>query len=375
MKKIWLPFWSYRIVEIEEWLSAMALEGYHLKKINLLTRCFYFEEGMKQELTYRIGFDRGYYPLSTALVNDGWREVFKSHTWYVLVNEKTLAEVKTAPLREGIITHNRKIKDVYSVLLFVVMVLSISPLVLVFDLLFNNDNVIIEESPMWLVTIAVFLFLWTLPTYTLIKITKSTKLLQINVIEQPKANRNKHAQVVVKLRFGWIYAPDKMVTWLESMEAKGYHLYRMNKVGMFYFQKGVPRKVSYFADCQNTTPQSYFDIHKEAGWRLNYTSNVLFSRWSIWSQPFQEERPTLYSDRSELLNHGRRVMLTHLFLFLPVIALYIYITVQHIVITLAIGNREVLDASVLIPGVAIILYSSFVIKSLLYYRRLKLTEI
>lgn len=362
-------------MEIEEWLSAMALEGYHLKKINNFTRCFYFEEGMKQELSYRIGFDKGDHPLSMALDNDGWKEVCKSHSWYVLANEKTLEQVKTVPLREGIVTHYRKIKDVYSVLFFFVIAMSISPLFLVFDLLFNKDNVMIEKSPMWIVMIAIWIFLLTLPTYTLIKITKSTKRLITNVIEQPNANRNKKVHVVMKLRFGWIYAPDKMVTWLESMEAKGYHLYRMNKIGIFYFEKGVPRKVSYFADYQNKTPQSYFDMHKEVGWKLIYTSSVMFSKWSIWYHLYQAERPTLYSDRSELLKQGRRVMLTHLLLFVPLIALYIYVMIQHINIALTSENREVLDLTVFIMGIASIMFSTFVIKSLLYYRRLKLTEI
>lgn len=362
-------------MEIEEWLASMALEGYHLKKINLVTRCFYFEEGKKRELSYRIGFDKGYHSLSTALINDGWKEIFKSRSWYVLTNEKALEQVKTLPIREGIVTHYRKIKDVYSMLLFFVIAISISPLFLVFDLLINKDNVIIEKSPMWLVTIALFLLLWTLPTYTLIKIRKSTKMLVKNEIDKPRYYRNKKAHLVMKLRFGWIYAPDKMVTWLESMEAKGYQLYRINKTGIFIFEKGDPRKVSYFADCQNTTPQSYFDVHKEAGWKLMYTSSVMFSKWSIWSQLYQTERPTLYSDRSELLQHGRRVMLTHLLLFVPVIALYIYFMTQHISFALTSGNKEVFDLTVLILGIASMMYSAFVIKSLLYYRRLKLTEI
>lgn len=49
--RIFKPFWSLNIKNIENWLSKKALEGYILKDVNLLLKLFIFEKGEKAILT------------------------------------------------------------------------------------------------------------------------------------------------------------------------------------------------------------------------------------------------------------------------------------------------------------------------------------
>ena len=184
----------------------------------------------------------------------------------------------------------------------------------------------------------------------------------------------KTADVIVKRRFGWMYSPDKLEKWLVGMEKQGYNLYRINKLGTtFFFRKASPRKVSYFADYQNNTNQDYFDNHREAGWKLMYTSKVPLSKWSIWAQAYEEgeQRPQLYTDRVHRLKHARRVAITHTSLFAPVIVLNILVIWLNIHAVLRVGMDKIIWMTFIIYGLVIIEFTTLAVKSWLYYRRAK----
>ena len=96
-------------------------------------------------------------------------------------------------------------------------------------------------------------------------------------------------KIIVKRKLGWMYSPDRLEQWLETMEERGYNLYRVSKMGnTFYFIKGSPRKVSYCADYQNFSEESYYDMHRESGWNSVFKSSWSFQKWTIWSQPYAE---------------------------------------------------------------------------------------
>lgn len=56
--RIFKPFWSLNIKNIENWLSKKALEGYILKDVNLLLKLFIFEKGEESNINYRISFEK-----------------------------------------------------------------------------------------------------------------------------------------------------------------------------------------------------------------------------------------------------------------------------------------------------------------------------
>ncbi|PAV28205.1 hypothetical protein CIL05_17725 [Virgibacillus profundi] len=384
MKKVFRPFWSYDIEKTEDWLTSMALQGYHLVKINMLTRYFYFEEGISKEVIYSVGYDKTYHTLPSALVNEGWQEMFTHKNWNIIANEKPVDEIKFEPIREGIVNRNRKIMYLFGGILIYLIFSSLIPIVISTAFLFTPDSsVTIVGSPMWIVTITVGIVLWTLCIYSILKLYKTNKELEINTyIKTGKTSPNrreekrlkKSADVIVKRRFGWMYSPDKLEKWLEGMEEQGYNLYRINRLGTtFFFRKVSARKVSYFADYQNNTNQGYFDMHQEAGWKLMYTSKAPLSKWSIWAQAYEEgdQSPELYTDRLHMLKHARRVAITHISLFVPVIILYILIISLNIHAIFRVGMDKIMWMTFIIYGIVIIEFSIFVIKSWLYYRRTK----
>ena len=52
--KKWRPFWSYDVEKTENWLAEMALDGYRLVNINLVTRMFSFERGALKRSNFKL---------------------------------------------------------------------------------------------------------------------------------------------------------------------------------------------------------------------------------------------------------------------------------------------------------------------------------
>ncbi|OAB34067.1 DUF2812 domain-containing protein [Paenibacillus glacialis] len=229
-----------------------------------------------------------------------------------------------------------------------------------------------------------------LPIYSVIKINKTNKQLSSENIQQNKLHKvdpdekrlskykekqlKRSGKMVVKRKFGWMYAPDKLEHWLETMEEKGYHLYRMSKVGTtFYFIIDCPRKVSYCADYQNIADESYFDIHRDAGWKSAFISYSSFQRWTLWSREYSEgeERPQIHSDKSHHLKHARRIAITYSCMFLPLI--FVYILNIRISMEWTFDNHlgKIQMVSMISLALAILTFGSFLARTWLYYMRLR----
>ena len=184
----------------------------------------------------------------------------------------------------------------------------------------------------------------------------------------------KNDQVIVKRRVAWQYSPDKLEKLLEAMEAQGYNLIRISKFGIkYYFVKGAARKVSFQADYQNTLNREYYDMHKGAGWKLMYTNKSFLSKWSIWSKEYEDggERPQLYSDETHKIKHARRVMITYLFMFVPITIMYIALIQSNVTFALREGMDPLRWSTLIIFGIVILEFGTFAIKTILYYRRVK----
>ncbi len=392
--KVFRPFWSYDVYKTEEWLTSMAEKGYYLVKLNRGTRYFFFIKGDPKTITYRIGYDKiQTVSLPKALLVEGWMKISQSGHWYVIANEKPPELIKTSPVREGIIKHNRLIMYIFgsiSIYLTTMTILFVG----IFSLFaFSQDKPSkVVESPYWILTYIYFsavLALWVLSSYSVIKINKTNKdLTRGNIpihnqheIDEAEIRRSKSEEkqlkrsgkMVVKRKFGWMYAPDKLEQWLETMEGQGYHLYRMSKEGTtFYFIIGSPRKVSYCADYQNNTDEGYFDIHRESGWKSVFISNSPFLKWTLWSREYSEgeERPQIYSDKSHHLKHARRIALTYSCLFLPSFLIYI-LNIKINMASTFDNNLDTLQIISMIPlTFAVLAFGSFIARTWLYYMRL-----
>ena len=392
MMKVFRPFWSYDVKKTEVWLSDMAKKGYCLVGLNRWTRCFYFRKGKEKSITYRIEYVKTNNSLlSRSLLDEGWKKVLQSGKWYVTSNEKPLEQIKTSSVRDDIIKRNRKIMYIFSGILIYLTGIVIFNLTMMSSSLFQNRSVEVVESPFWILTyllLGLAILIFVLSTYSVFIINKTNKYLISEKTNKPQGvnhiggrlskEREKQlklsGQMVVKRKFGWMYSPDKLEKWLETMEELGYNLYRVSRTGTaFYFIMGSPRKISYCADYQNISDESYFDMHRDAGWKSVFTSYSSLQKWTIWSQEFSEgeERPQIYSDKSYHLKHARRIAIAYTILFLPLTIMYI------LNIGLFIGgmsNNGTTGLSLLnmvMFLICIFVFGSFTVRTWLYYMRLR----
>jgi Protein of unknown function (DUF2812) len=394
IKKVFKPFWSYDVSKTEEWLSSMAEKGYLLVKLNRGTRHFFFQQAKSKKITYRIGFDKMQgETLSNGLLAEGWTKIFQSGNWYVTSNDTPLEQLKKCLDREGIVKHNRNIMYIFaSILIYLTFILFVN-LTLNFAAFFQKEPVEVVHSPYWIITyifIGVGIATWVLSAFSVIKINKTNKkLINENIKRKDSSGSNhyevrlrkaeekqlKHSgQLFEKRKIGWMYSPDKLEKWLESMEEQGYNLYRVSKAGTaFYFIIGFPRKVSYCADYQNTSDKSYFDIHKDAGWKSVFTSFGSLQKWSIWSREYSEgeDRPRIYSDKSHQLKHARRIAITYTCMFLPLVMAYLLNIGLSIGLLLNNTINKLQIMNMIFFVLLILIFGSYSIRSWLYYMRLR----
>ncbi|MDL2357304.1 MAG: DUF2812 domain-containing protein [Pseudomonadota bacterium] len=75
-------FWPDQDIEQEQWLRAMALQGLHLKSLNLL-QFWSFEQGAPADIVYRVDFsNEAIKPAYRQLLEDaGWKEALQFCGW------------------------------------------------------------------------------------------------------------------------------------------------------------------------------------------------------------------------------------------------------------------------------------------------------
>ncbi|ALC88984.1 hypothetical protein AM500_03605 [Bacillus sp. FJAT-18017] len=389
MKKACKPFWSYNIEKTEAWLSEMAKNGYFLEGLNRGTRTFSFQQHSPRSLTYRIGYDKVKgSTLPRSLENEGWQKVLQAGNWYIIANEQPPEQVKTSPVREGIIKRNRMHMYIFAgIVLYFTILLVMNLSILAFTVL---DDVPVEvvPSPMWFFTYAAFalaLIIYILFIYQILLIYKTNKSLlnstskkqyspSLNIEAERQLKRS--GKLIVKRKFGWMYSPDKFEKWLEDMEARGYNLHRVGRTGTaFYFIIGSPRKMRYSADYQNITDESYFDMHRDAGWKSVFISKSVITKWTIWSREYSEgeQPPQLYSEKSHHLKHAKRIAVTHTVIFLPVIIMFLLNTVLYSSPTMTSGSTGLDIYNRFAFAACIFIFGSFTVRTWLFYWRLRRT--
>lgn len=220
----------------------------------------------------------------------------------------------------------------------------------------------------------VYISIFFIVMYTVFKVNKLDKGIR-NELGYNKEKFGSNVEIsndikkIKRLKLAWSYAPDKIEKWLEDMESKGYNLYKVNKIGsMFYFTKGNPRKIKYIADYQNSTDESYYEIHKQDGWKLNFKSAGSVINWSIWSKEYDDIVPEIYTNNEDLLKYAKKILIINTITFLPAIIMSTSLLCQDIYFVV---NGLYPMYHMLIKIVVIIEFGVFYNSSLRYYFRLK----
>ena len=386
MKKIYRPFWSYDVKQTEDWLAEMAAQGLIFTKLNRWTRCFYFQEQEPATRVYLIAYNKmSSSVLPKTLQAEGWEKAGTAGNWEFTFNEQPESAIKTSPIREGIIKHNRMITYIFYGTSFYVTGILMANISMLASSYRQDGGINIVESSLWILTFiffAILLGIMVLGIYSIAKITGTNKELDgttdgfwpVDEIDQQGEKELKKAgRWVTKVKFSWMYSPDKMEQWLESMEQRGLNLYRVNKIGtIFHFVKGEPRRIAYSIDYQRGPTESYFAIHREAGWHEEFTSFSNMEKWTIWSKTYgeTEEPPQLYSDQSSRLKHAKRIALTYTAMFSPLVAFYIYFIINIMISADTIQDRFLWNSSGMML-LAVLIFGTFIFRIWAYYGRLR----
>ncbi|MFD1032562.1 DUF2812 domain-containing protein [Metaplanococcus flavidus] len=387
MKKVYRALWSYDVQKTEQWLADMAEQGLIFERLNRWTRCFYFQEQEPETRTYRIAYEKvSSSVLPKTLQAEGWEKVASAGNWEFSANTQPESAIRTSPGREGIVKHNQFLTYLLFPMVFYFGVILLNFIVSMFSAWVLEGGSNIVESPMWIVTYLFFTFVLgsvIFGIYSIVKIKRTNKELQGNETldttsvhetrdKQSENELKKAGRWVTKVKFGWMYSPDKMEQWLESMEQRGFNLYRVNRIGtIFHFVKGEPRRIAYRIDHQRGPTQSYYAIHQESGWNEKFKSYSSIENWTIWSKAYEEgeERPQLYSDQSSRLKHAKRIAFTYSALFLPFVAFYLYLILLNI--TRAEVSNSFTWNMTAVHFVIVLMFGSFVFRTWAYYGRLK----
>ena len=387
------PLWSFDVRRTEAWLSEQSKKGFHVRKLNRFRRGFSFQKGEPRDVTYRIGHDKNLTSvLSKSLVEDGWELVDKSGGWFVTANEKELDAIKTFTSREGIIRRNRMIAYLYYFLIFYFSFVALTNLGIFAAGYLSDIPMTVEESPLWIITyiaFVIFTAFYIFMIYSVIKIHRLNKVLSrenwdsssLDDLDMRKGLSKKeeyelrmNGKLLKRRKFGWFYSPDKTEKWLEKMEAEGNNLLRVNKLGTtFIFVKGTPRHIKYCADYQNLSKNSYYDIHRQVGWKEVYSSPSALQKWTIWSKEYEEGEapPQMYSDNKHKLKHAKRVATSYTLLFTPMILMYLFITGLNMFNMYSYDTLEISSFNIYSFLILIAIFGSYITKTWLYYFRLK----
>lgn len=372
MKKI-RPFWSNDVVKTEMWLDTMSKKGWALKSLHFKSGIFEFEPcdvtkycdniktcetaNKKYRIVYQKGFPGVFECIPNNLIEDGYEKVCCGKNYYVLSTEK---EPRNTPSYAGFLEHNQKrayvigaisfIGTAWFTLFFMILFISLGSVL--------TGDATIESVPQeniqgvfsWydlVISIVQFLPLaiYIFCVGTWFKLHKTNKQLVLLCGEKVNLNFTMSVELfrsneeiinlknqnllIKKTKLGWLYAPDKIEIWLENMEANGYNLCYMSKLGnSFYFIKGTPRKMKYVVDNQKCAMPEYFNINQDAGWKLIFRSLTRSDSYVVWAQEVTGDRVLFMSDAKENMRRSRRLVLIYGICFGFCIMMYISIIVK-----------------------------------------------
>ena len=385
-KTIFRPFWSFDIVRTEEWLSEMHRKGYALQKVNFALRMFVFEKTQAAQILYRIVFDKHGSGAQEVFLQEGaYDQVCFSKNFSVLRTEQT--EPAMSPSYDGFLKRNKTIGMVSGNLLLFLSALFL-PVLLIgaimsfgafVEFTYDTTDVVAFFVQLILLIPSLLIFLKLRKTNReLEKLCGDTLNLSYTVpketlLRQSEIDRLKaEGQLIIRTKLAWQYAPDKVEIWLEKMAEDGYRLIQLSRPGnSFYFLKAEPHKAKFHIDYQNKTDPAYFNLNKESGWKLFFTSLSRFQNLSVWGQEYTDEAPMFYSDRESRIKHARRFALTSSICLYPLCILHIFMVVRNILFLWNYGPSSGIFLTMLLYMLLIFEFGFFATRTILYYFRVK----
>jgi len=358
----------------------MAISGYLLQKVNLITREFIFENDQSKTVYYRICRHKaGIDTTSQSLIRSQWYSVFTKGKWSILANENEASELKIFPSRESILKRNRTMKYSTGLLLAYLAFTQIQTIFL-FTMVLSPNQIFQFLSPGFIISRLLVVFSLS---YIILKLNQSDKQIRMEngfdltlpstiLYGKAEGTLRKDGKLIKKIKLAWMYAPDKVEEWLEDMEMQGYNLVRVSWSGnTFHFIKGVPRTIKYCTDYQKLVNDSYFEIHKSNGWEMIFTSKQALTiiKCTLWRKEYTDEKPELYSDKIHILKHARKQCLFYCILYIPLIVIYIALIVLNVRISSVYPDKPFFWPTPIIFTLLIIELGYFTIQSLGYYLR------
>lgn len=389
-KKLVRLFWSYDIKKTEEWLRDMSLRGYRLESVDFGFRIFKFIKAEKNKVFYRIIYDNNQSnTIPKSLDNSGWKIISQHKQWKILINESE--NINIMPSRNSIIERNNKLVNYSGTALGLIILLPLIAGFLTRAILRlrkvqvgYSETLSILGMSYLILQLIICIFL----AYTHFKIKASTKRIEyaegIEIDYNYDAYRNIDDEIyigrtkkcIVRRRLGWFSYPDKLETWLERMARRGFDLYKISKNGTkFYFAKGNKSNKKFSVDFGKQVTKEYFEINKDAGWKLYFSSNSGGYKWNIWAIDYNEntEPPNMYSDNEDKIKNAKKVAVSYCILYVPMIVMYIFVVTVWIYLMLNENKsvEQIFIMALVLYGVLLVEYSFFVVNSILYYLRIK----
>lgn len=375
-KRVFRPFWSYDVEATQKWLSEMAANGYHLQELGWGS-VFVFAVKEPQNIRYYIDYKSTEGELSATLSSAGWSRVLQIGNWSVLANANAADDITMFPQRSNaLLSRNQIIMFVtgfFAITHFFVFILFGQ----IWRLVAQITNTFVP-SPFW--SVHILFYGWAY--YSFIKLYIANKYLEqesgvgtkiiVEYPSDPECAKGRGDRLIRRYKPGWMYAPDKLEHWLETMEARGYNLCRINPMGtMFYFVKGNPRKVAYHADFNNRADAGYFQIHQDAGWKILFSNSSFPVSWTILSREYREgkEKPQIYSDASDSLKRAKKIAVTYSAIFMPMVILYAASIVQQL--NAISPDQPFRTGTIILFSISILAFGSFTVRTWFFYRRLK----
>lgn len=388
-KKVVRLFWSYDIKKTEEWLRDMSSRGYKLEAVDFDFRIFKFIKAEKNRVFYRIIYDNNQSnSISKSLDNSGWRIISQHKQWKILINESE--NITIMPSRNSIIERNNKITS-YSGWALGILILIPEIVGWITMSILRLRQVQVEYSEtlkvLGILYLVVQLSIYIFLAYTHFRIKASTKKIEYDDGIEVAYNYDDYKNIddeiylgrkkgIIRRKFAWFTYPDKLELWLEKMERKGLNLCKISGNGKrFYFVKGSKVNKKFSVDFKKQVTKEYFEINKEAGWKLYFSSNSRTNKWNIWAMDYDEngEPPNMYSDITDKINHAKKVTIYYCILYVPIIIMYtifnafwIYMMVEE-----KRSLDEIFIMDMVLFGFLTIEYTIFTINSILYYLRVK----
>lgn len=178
---------------------------------------------------------------------------------------------------------------------------------------------------------------------------------------------------LVKRKFSWMYAPDKLEHWLEQMESHGYSLHSIGKRGRsFYFATGVQQKQKYCIDYRLAADCMYIAGRIQAGWKPLFSTFGSFGKWTIWAReniPGQDLEPDCDNNLHQA-KFAQRAAIAYSGVLVATMALY------SAGLMVAMGNTYAIDmlntaVALTLFGLIVLAIAQCTVRTWLYYLRVK----